>query len=68
MDGRGVELSQTGVNYCVAKGLSVVQGDADHDLANYPADAFDYAILSQTLQATRRPAACWSNCCASDSG
>ena len=55
VDGRGIELSQTGVNYCVGKGLSVVQGDADHDLANYPDDAFDYAILSQTLQATRRP-------------
>jgi methionine biosynthesis protein MetW len=55
VDGRGVELSQTGVNYCVAKGLSVVQGDADHDLINYPRDAFDYAILSQTLQATHRP-------------
>jgi methionine biosynthesis protein MetW len=55
VDGRGVELSQSGVNFCVAKGLSVIQGDADHDLANYPDQAFDYAILSQTLQATRRP-------------
>jgi methionine biosynthesis protein MetW len=55
VDGRGVELSQSGVNFCVAKGLSVIQGDADHDLANYPDKAFDYAILSQTLQATRRP-------------
>jgi methionine biosynthesis protein MetW len=55
VDGRGVELSQSGVNFCVAKGLSVVQGDADRDLENYPDQAFDYAILSQTLQATRRP-------------
>lgn len=55
VDGRGVEISQSGVNFCVAKGLSVVQGDADHDLENYPDRAFDYAILSQTLQATRRP-------------
>jgi len=55
VDGRGVELSQSGVNFCVAKGLSVVQGDADTDLENYPDQAFDYAILSQTLQATRRP-------------
>ncbi|MDX2264290.1 MAG: methionine biosynthesis protein MetW [Hyphomicrobiales bacterium] len=55
VDGRGVELSQTGVNICVAKGLSVVQGDADRDLVNYPDNAFDYAILSQTLQATQRP-------------
>jgi methionine biosynthesis protein MetW len=54
-DGRGIELSQQGVNDCVAKGLSVVQGDADKDLADYPDDAFDYVILSQTLQATRQP-------------
>ena len=38
------------------KGLSVIQGDADTDLADYPDDAFDYVILSQTLQATRKPA------------
>ena len=56
-DGRGIELSQQGVNDCVAKGLSVVQGDADTDLVNYPDDAFDYVILSQTLQATRQPRA-----------
>jgi methionine biosynthesis protein MetW len=55
VDGRGVELSQAGVNACVAQGLSVVQGDADTDLAQYPNDAFDYVILSQTLQATRDP-------------
>ena len=55
VDGRGVELSQQGVNDCVAKGLPVIQGDADADLADYPDDAFDYVILSQTLQATRRP-------------
>ncbi|TAL81097.1 MAG: methionine biosynthesis protein MetW [Beijerinckiaceae bacterium] len=55
VDARGIELSQKGVNDCVAKGLSVVQGDADTDLADYPDDAFDYVILSQTLQATRQP-------------
>jgi methionine biosynthesis protein MetW len=55
VDGRGVELSQAGVNLCVARGLSVVQGDADRDLENYPDKAFDYAILSQTLQATLKP-------------
>jgi len=55
VDARGIELSQRGVNDCVAKGLSVIQGDADTDLAAYPDDAFDYVILSQTLQATRRP-------------
>ncbi len=55
VDARGIELSQRGVNDCVAKGLSVIQGDADTDLAGYPDDAFDYVILSQTLQATRQP-------------
>src|ERR1700749_4800341 len=55
IDGRGIELSREGVNRCVAKGLAVVQGDADTDLVNYPNDAFDYVILSQTLQATRQP-------------
>lgn len=54
-DGRGIELSQKGVNEAVARGLSVVQGDADHDLATYPDDAFDFVILSQTLQATYNP-------------
>ncbi len=53
--GRGIELSQAGVNASVAHGLSVVQGDADTDLGNYPTQAFDYVVLSQTLQATRNP-------------
>jgi methionine biosynthesis protein MetW len=52
---RGMELSQKNVNACVARGLSVIQGDADTDLVEYPAGAFDYAILSLTLQATRDP-------------
>jgi methionine biosynthesis protein MetW len=55
VDARGLELSQRGVNDCVAKGLSVIQGDADTDLEAYPDDAFDYVILSQTIQATRQP-------------
>ncbi|AXS38846.1 methionine biosynthesis protein MetW [Breoghania sp. L-A4] len=54
-DARGIEISQAGVNECVARGLSVIQGDADTDLADYPDDAFDYVILSQTLQATMDP-------------
>jgi methionine biosynthesis protein MetW len=54
-DGRGIEISQRGVNEAVARGLSVVQGDADHDLATYPDGAFDFVILSQTLQATHNP-------------
>jgi methionine biosynthesis protein MetW len=55
VDGRGIELSQAGVNQCVAQGLAVIQGDADTDLAYYPDLAFDYAILSQTIQATYSP-------------
>jgi methionine biosynthesis protein MetW len=55
VDGRGIELSQKGVNEAVARGLSVIQGDADHDLTTYPDEAFDFVILSQTLQATYNP-------------
>ncbi len=54
-DARGIELSQEGVNACVAKGLPVIQGDADTDLGDYPPHSFDFAILSQTIQATRKP-------------
>ncbi len=50
VDGRGIELSQDGVNRSVSLGLAVVQGDAETDLHNYPTDAFDYVVLSQTLQ------------------
>ncbi|MDX2201239.1 MAG: methionine biosynthesis protein MetW [Hyphomicrobiaceae bacterium] len=55
VDGRGVEVTREKVNACVTRGLSVIQGDADRDLADYPDDAFDYAILSLTIQATRQP-------------
>jgi len=55
VDGRGIELSQAGVNACVANGLSVIQGDADTDLEHYPDDTFDYVVLTRTLQATRNP-------------
>jgi methionine biosynthesis protein MetW len=55
VDGRGIEVSRERVNACVARGLSVIQGDADRDLVDYPDDAFDYAILSLTIQATRHP-------------
>jgi len=55
VDGRGIELSQVNVNACVARGLSVIQGDADADLAEYPSQVFDVVILSQTIQATRAP-------------
>lgn len=55
VDGRGLEISAENVSACLARGLSVVQGDADRDLDHFPASAFDYAVLSQTLQATRDP-------------
>ena len=55
VDARGLEISRDGVRACVSRGLSVVQGDADTDLADYPTNAFDTVILSQTLQATQRP-------------
>jgi methionine biosynthesis protein MetW len=55
VDARGMELSQAGVNACVRHGLSVIQGDADRDLDAFPVGAFDVAVLSQTLQATREP-------------
>ncbi len=55
VDARGLELSQAGVNACVARGLSVVQGNADTDLSYYPDNGFDTVILSQTLQATQKP-------------
>lgn len=55
VDGRGIEIRQAGVNACVARGLSVIQGDADSDLPDYPDAAFDYVVLSLTLQATRNP-------------
>jgi methionine biosynthesis protein MetW len=55
IDARGIELSQSGVNAGVRHGLSVIQGDADRDLAAFPDGAFDVVVLSQTLQATREP-------------
>jgi len=61
VDARGVELSQDGVNACVARGLSVIQGDADTDLSYYPDGAFDFVVLGQTLQATRNPKAVLGN-------
>ena len=55
VDGRGVEISPEGVAAGLSRGLAVVQGDADRDLDHFAAKAFDYAILSQTLQAMRHP-------------
>jgi methionine biosynthesis protein MetW len=56
VDARGIEIDAGNVAAAMARGLSVVQGDADIDLAGYPSAAFDYAILSQTLQTSRAPA------------
>jgi methionine biosynthesis protein MetW len=55
IDARGMEIDSRNVAEAVARGLSVIQGDADTDLADYPDASFDYAILSQTLQTTMRP-------------
>ena len=55
VDARGLEIDPANVAAAVGRGLSVVQGDADRDLADYPDQSFDYAILSQTLQTARRP-------------
>jgi methionine biosynthesis protein MetW len=55
VDGRGMEISQEGVSACVSRGLSVIQGNAETDLYDYPDGAFDYAILGLTLPALHRP-------------
>ena len=55
VDARGVEMSGAKVQTAIARGVSVYQGDIDESLAGYPDQAFDYVILSQTLQETRLP-------------
>ncbi len=55
VDCRGIELSQDGVNNCVEKGLSVIQGDANFDLSDYPNSIFNTVILSQTIHAMLSP-------------
>ncbi len=55
VDARGIEIDGRDVASALERGLSVVQGDADTDLAGYPDASFNYAVLSQTLQTTRRP-------------
>jgi methionine biosynthesis protein MetW len=55
VDARGLEIDAGNVAAAVSRGLSVIQGDADTDLADYPDASFDYAILSQTLQTATRP-------------
>ena len=55
VDARGIEISAEGVNTCLAKGLSAVQGDANLDLEMYPENSFDFVILSKTLQSMIEP-------------
>jgi methionine biosynthesis protein MetW len=55
VEARGVEISSAKVQRAIARGVSVYQGDIDQGLADYPDGAFDYVILSQTLQETHRP-------------
>ncbi len=54
-DARGLELDMAAVTQAVTHGLPVMQGDADTDLATYPDGAFDYVVLSRTLQAVEQP-------------
>ncbi len=54
-DARGIEIDMAEVTEAVANGLAVIHGDADNDLAFYPDAAFDYVILSRTLQAVEKP-------------
>ena len=55
VDARGLEISSAKVQRAIARGVSVFQSDIDAGLADYPDQAFDYVILSQTLQETRSP-------------
>ena len=55
IDIRGIEISKSKVQKCVEKGLTVIEGDAEKDLAQFPNSSFDYVILSQTLQAFLNP-------------
>ncbi|BBC71821.1 SAM-dependent methyltransferase [Altererythrobacter sp. B11] len=55
VDARGIEIDPEEVERAVARGLSVMQGDANRELGAYPDDAFDYTVLSQTLQTAERP-------------
>ena len=67
VDGRGVEMEGARVQKAIARGASVYQGDLESAVEDYPDQAFDYVVLSQTLQETRYPLACCEGCCASAS-
>jgi len=55
IEGRGLEINQKNVQECLAKGLAVVEGDAEKDLVNYPNQSFDVAILNQAIQQFYEP-------------
>lgn len=64
-DARGLELSSAGVEACLKRGLSVIQGNADTDLEVFPDSGFDVAIASRSIQSLREPAAIFRECRAS---
>ena len=55
IDVRGLELNEENVNTCISKGLSVIEGNAENELGQFPDKSFDFVILSQTLQAFYKP-------------
>jgi methionine biosynthesis protein MetW len=55
INGRGMEIDQNKVQLCLSKGISVIEGDADVDLFDYPDNLFDFSILTYALQATKSP-------------
>ena len=55
VDTRGIEISKNNVQKCISKGLSIIEGNAEKDLRQFPNSSFDYAVLSQTLQAFYYP-------------
>jgi len=55
IDARGIELEESKVKQCISKGLSVIQGNAETELGQFPDKAFDFVVLSQTLQAFYQP-------------
>ena len=55
VDARGIEISKEKVQTCVSKGLTVIEGNAEFDLKQFPNDSFDYVVLGQTLQAFVNP-------------
>jgi methionine biosynthesis protein MetW len=53
--GKGIEISEVGVKQCIRRGLTVLQGDIDDGLTDYPDKSFDIVILNQTLQVVKKP-------------